>query len=134
MAAEGGIRDKILRVSMPLEKGGNSEGKVRAIPSRKRLLIGGVEDPWQVVLRVHSWAKQLRESRVESRTEVAKMEGITRARVSQLMPLCRITREQAEPALRERPGRAVSLRTLIKFARKAGEKLVPSCRGNMTLG
>jgi hypothetical protein len=108
---------------MPFEKGRNSKAKASEIPSRKRLLIGGVEDPWQVVLRVHSWAKQLREGRVESCTEVAKMEGITRARVSQLMPLCRITREQAEPALRERPGRAVSLRTLINFARKAGVKL-----------
>ena len=132
MAAQGGIRDKFLRVSMPFEKGRNSEGKARAIPSRKRLLIGNVEDPWQVVLRVHSWAKQLREGKVESCTEVARMEGITPARVSQLWPLCRITREQTEPALREHPGSAVSLRTLIKFAQKAGVKLMHSCGGNMT--
>ena len=134
MAAQGGIRDKILRVSMPFEKGRNSEGKARAIPSRKRLLIGNVEDPWQVVLRVHSWAKQLRESKVESCTEVARMEGITRARVSQLWPLCRITREQTEPALRERPGRPVSLRTLIKLARKAGDNFGHSCDGNKASG
>jgi alkylated DNA nucleotide flippase Atl1 len=122
MAAQGGIRDKILRVSMPFEKGTNSEEKARAMPSRKRLLFGDLEDPWQVVLKVHSWAKQLGEGRVHTCTEVARMEGITRARVSQLWPLSRITREQAEPALRERSGRAVSLRTLIKFARKAGVK------------
>jgi len=134
MAAQGGIRDKILQVSMPFEKGRNSEGKARAILSGKRLLIGNVEDPWLVVLKVHSWAKQLREGRVESCAEVARRENITRARVSQLWPLCRINREQAEPALRERSGRAISLRTLIKFARKAGVKLGQSCGGEMTPG
>jgi hypothetical protein len=134
MAARAGIRDKILRVSMPFEKERNSEGKAGAIPSRKRMLISNVEDPWQVVLKVHSWAKQLREGEVKTCAEVARREGITRARVSQLWPLWRITREQAEPAMRKRPGGAVSLRNLIKFARKAGEKFGHSCVGNKTSG
>jgi len=73
MAAQGGIRGKILRVSMPFEKGRNSEGKARAMPSRKRALFGNVEDPWQVVLKVHSWAKQLGEGTVQSCAEVARM-------------------------------------------------------------
>jgi hypothetical protein len=89
-------------------------------------------DPWQVVLKIHSWAKQLREGEVKTCAEAARREGITRARVSQLWPLWRITREQAEPALRRLPGGAVSLRNLIKFVRKAGEKFGHSCVGNTT--
>jgi hypothetical protein len=105
MAARAGIRDKILRVSMPFEKGKNSGGKPIAKQSPKRLLFGKVDDPWKVVLKVHSWAKQLGEGKVRSCTEVAKREGITRARVSQLWPLSKITREHVELALRECTGR-----------------------------
>jgi hypothetical protein len=126
MAAQGGIRDKILRVSMPFEKGRHPERKTRAIPARKRALFGNASDPRQVVRKVHSWAKQLREGRVKTRSEVAKREGITSARVSQLWPLCRITREQAELSLRESTSRAISLRTLIRFARNTGVDLADS--------
>jgi hypothetical protein len=40
MAAQGGIRDIILRVSMPFEKGRHPERKTRAIPARNvRFLV-----------------------------------------------------------------------------------------------
>lgn len=134
MAAQGGIQDKILRVSMPFVKGRNSARNARTNLTPKRHLFGNATDPWAVVLKVHSWAQQLREGRVHSRTEVAKMERITRARVSQLWPLSRITKEQAQQALRESTRRSVSLRTLIRFARKTGVKLSGSGGGNMASG
>ena len=116
MAAQGGIRDKILRVSMPFEKGRISTRKSRVILPQKRVLFGNLSDPWAVVVRVQSWAEQLREGRVRSRSEVAKREGITRARVSQLWPLSRIAKEQAEQSLRGSSRREISLRALIRFA------------------
>jgi len=122
MAAQGGIRDKILRVSMPFEKGRNSTAKSRVVLPQKRLLLGNLSDPWAVVIRVHSWAKQLREGRVQSRSEVAKREGITRARVSQLWPLSRIAKEQAELSLRDSSRREISLRALIRFAQNTDVK------------
>jgi hypothetical protein len=94
-------------------------------------LFGNLYNPWAVVIRVHSWAKQLREGRVQSRSEVARKEGITRARVSQLWPLCRITREQAELSLRASTRREISLRTLIRFARNPDVKLAGSGGGNL---
>jgi hypothetical protein len=45
MAAQGGIRDKILRVSMPFEKGKNSTGKSRASIARKSMVYGNAMNP-----------------------------------------------------------------------------------------
>src|SRR5271170_5262259 len=104
MAAQGGIRDKILRVSMPFEKGRNSSRKSRMVLPGKRLLFGNASDPWAVVLKVHSWASQLGEGRIRSRAEIARREGITQARVSQLWPLGKITREQMDNALKASMG------------------------------
>jgi len=117
MAAQGGIRDKILRVSMPFEKGRNSEGKARTSIPQKRVVSGSTADPWSVVLKVRLWAKQLEEGRVRSCAEIARREGITRARVSQLWPLSVITYEQADEALTASKGRGISLRRLIRIAR-----------------
>jgi hypothetical protein len=130
MAARAGIRDKILRVSMPFEKGRSSTRRSGRVLRQKRVLFGNLSDPWAVVIRVHSWAKQLREGRVQSCSEVAKIEGITRARVSQLWPLSRISKEQAEQSLRERSRREISLRALIRFARNTGVKLADSGGGD----
>jgi len=134
MAAQAGIRDKILRVSMPFEKVTTSTGKSKTVAVQKRLLFGNLSDPWAVFLRVHFWAKQLREGRVQTRSEVARREGITRARVSQLWPLCRITRERAEQALMASMRREISLRSLIKFAQSVDVKLVVSGLGNTARG
>jgi hypothetical protein len=123
MAARAGIRDKILRVSMPFEKGRNSMRKSRMVLSRKRLFFGSAKDPWAVLLKVHSWAEKLKEGRVRSCAEISRIEGITRARVSQLWPLSKITREQAEQALRESTRREISLRALINFAQNTCAKL-----------
>ena len=130
MAAQGGIRDKILRVSMPFEKGRSSERKSRLVHPQKRSLFGNAADPWAVVLKVCSWAEKLKDGHIHSRTEVAKMEGITRARVSQLWPLCRITREHAEQSLGGSKQREISLRTLIRFARNTGLGKADSGGGN----
>jgi len=130
MAARAGIREKILRVSMPFEKGRSSTRRSGRVLRQKRVLFGNLSDPWAVVIRVHSWAKQLREGRVQSCSEVAKIEGITRARVSQLWPLSRISKEQAEQSLRERSRREISLRALIRFARNTGVKLADSGGGD----
>ena len=130
MAARAGIRDKILRVSMPFEKGRSSTRRSGRVLRQKRVLFGNLSDPWAVVIRVHSWAKQLREGRVQSCSEVAKIEGITRARVSQLWPLSRVSKEQAEQSLRERSRREISLRALIRFARNTGVKLADSGGGD----
>ena len=115
---------------MPFEKGRSSTKKSRRVLSQKRMLFRNLSDPWAVVLRVQFWAKQLSEGRVQTRPEVAKMEGITRARVSQLWPLSRIAKEEAEQSLRERSRRQISLRALIRFARNTGVKLADSGGGN----
>jgi hypothetical protein len=84
MAAQEGIRDKILRVLMPFEKrrtsGNKTTEEITLIPQ----LPGTLSDPWSVVLKVPSWAGQLSEGKVGSRAEIARREGITRARISQL--------------------------------------------------
>ena len=71
---------------------------------------------------------------MRSCAEIARMEGITRARVSQLWPLCRITREQAEQALMASTRREISLRSLIKFVHSVDVKLVVSGCGNTAPG
>src|ERR1017187_4900772 len=98
MAAQGWIRDKILRVSMPFEKERNSTRRSTRVVAQKRPLFGNTTDPWQIVLKVQTWAAQIQEGRVRSCAEIARREGITRARVSQLWPLSEITRQQADEA------------------------------------
>jgi hypothetical protein len=122
MAAQGGTGDKILRVSMPFEKKRNSKRKSRASIVRKRMVSGTAMDPWSVVLKVHSWAAQLKEGRVHSCAEIARREGITPARVSQLWPLSEITREHVDVALILSFGKAVSLRKLIRIAQNSETK------------
>jgi hypothetical protein len=107
---------------MPFEKGRNSSRKSRLVLPQKRLLFGSAKDPWAVVLKVHSWAAQLKEGRVRSCEEIARREGITRARVSQLWPLSEITSEQSDKALTGSNGREISLRRLIQIARNPDEK------------
>jgi hypothetical protein len=122
MAAQEGIRDKILRVSMPFEKGTISMRKSRTRIPRKHIISGDATDPWSMVLKVRSWAAQLREGRVRSCAEIARRECITRARVSQLWPLSEITKEQADEALTTNQGREISLRRLILIARNRDMK------------
>jgi hypothetical protein len=122
MAAQGGMRDKILRVSMPFEKGRISKRKSTMGSTQKRSFFGSASDPLMVILRVRSWASQLREGSVHSCAEIARREGITRARVSQLWPLSKITSERADEALRAGKGREISLRRLIGIARNPDVK------------
>jgi len=122
MAAQGGIRDKILRVSMPFEKGTNTTRKLTTPSSRRRPLFGNLSDSWAVVLKVRSWALELKEGRVRSCAEIARREGITRARVSQLWSLSEITSEQSDKALTGSKGREISLRRFIQIARNPDEK------------
>ena len=134
MAAQGGVRDKILRVSMPFEKGRNSIRKLRMVLPKKRLLFGNTADPWRVVLKVRSWHENLKKGGVRSCAEIARREGITPALVSQLWPLLEITREQAEKALTPGNGRKISLRALIRVARKTQVNLADSGGGNPACG
>src|SRR5579859_7035966 len=122
MAAQGGIRDNILQVSMPFEKGINSTRKSKAILPKMRRIFGNVSGPWVVVLKVLLWAAELREGRVRSCAEIAKREGITRARVSHLWPLSQSTREPADEAQLGGMGREISLRKLIRIARNPDAK------------
>lgn len=122
MAAQGGIRDKILRVSMPFEKGRNTTRISRSVFPQNRLISGNEMDPWKVILKVRSWASQLGEGRVSSCAEIARREGITRARVSQLWPIRSITREQMDDSLKASRGKDISLRRLIRIARNPDVK------------
>jgi hypothetical protein len=128
------MRDKILGVSMPFERGRNSTRKSTTVLLRKRLLFGGAKDAWAVVLKVHSWAAQVKEGRVRSCAEIARREGITRARVSQLWPLSEITKQQADEVLTASKGRKISLRGLIRIARNLDVKLEGLVAGNMASG
>jgi hypothetical protein len=80
---------------MPFEKGSNPARKSRPVLHQKSPISESAVDPWLVVLKVRSWAAQLREGRVRSRAEMARREAITRASVSQLWPLSEIMREEA---------------------------------------
>ena len=101
---------------------------------QKRLLFGNATDAWTVVLKIRSWAEKLKEGRVRSCAEIARMEDITRARVSQLWPLGMITMEQVQQSLSESTRRAISLGTVIRFARNTGVELAGSGGGIMTRG
>jgi hypothetical protein len=134
MAAQGGIRDKILRVSMSFETGKNSTRKANKEIPQKRRFTGTASYPWSVILKVHSWTAHLREGRVRSCAEIARREGITRARVSQLWPLGKITREQLDDALTASKGGEVSLRGLIRIARSPDMKTEGPEPENMASG
>jgi hypothetical protein len=118
MAAQGGVQDKILRVSMPFEKGRKLARKSGTVPQQKHLLFGNSADPWSVVLKVRFWAAQLRVGRVLSCAEIARKEGITSARVSQLWPLSRITGKRMDNFLEASKGGRFSLRQLLRFVRE----------------
>ena len=134
MAAQGGIRDKILRVSMSFETGKNSTRKANKEIPQKRRFTGTASYPWSAILKVHSWTAHLREGRVRSCAEIARREGITRARVSQLWPLGKITREQFDDALTASKGGEVSLRGLIRIARSPDMKTEGPEPENMASG
>jgi hypothetical protein len=122
MAAHEGVRGKIIRVSMPFERSTNSTKKMGVSIPQKRLTSRYSIDPRSVVLKVHSWATQLSEGRVRSRAEIARREGITRARVSQLWPLSEIAREQADEGLKASKLKRNRLRGLIQIARNLNLK------------
>jgi hypothetical protein len=117
MAAQGGIRDKILRISMSFEKRTNSARCSRVVYTQKHMVAGNATDPWSVVLKVRSWAAQLREGRVHSCAEIARREGITRARVSQLWPLSRLTGKRMDNFLKASKDGRISLRQLLSIVR-----------------
>jgi ribosomal protein L25 (general stress protein Ctc) len=134
MAAQEGSRDKILRLEMPFEIGRNSMRNSRAAGKKEGMVFGDAIDPWSVVLRVRSWTSQLREGRVHSCSEIAKNEGITRARVSQLWPLSEITQKQVDEALIANKGRGLSIRRLISIARIPNARSERSGAKNMVSG
>jgi hypothetical protein len=101
---------------------------------KNRLLLGNLSDPWVPVLKVHSWVAQLKEGRVVSCAEIARREPTTPARVSQLWPLGKITREQVEDALTASMRREISLRRLIQIARNPDVKTKSPRPENMASG
>ena len=122
MAAHDRLRDKILRVSMPFGGGTNLLRKRReSIPQKRWASRYGI-DPWSVVLKVHSWAEQLREGTVQTRAEIARREAITPARVSQLWPLSEIARELADVGQQASNVKKYSLQRLIRIARNLNVK------------
>jgi hypothetical protein len=107
---------------MPFETARNSIRKATMEIPQKRRFTGTASYLWSVILKVHSWTAHLREGRVRSCAEIARREGITRARVSQLWPLGKITREQLDDTLTASKGGEVSLRGLIRIARSPDMK------------
>jgi hypothetical protein len=122
MAAQGGIRDKNLRVSVPFEKRADSGRYSTIVRTQKNIVVGNATDPWPVVLKVRSWTAQLREGRVYSCAAIARREGITPAPVSQRRSRYEITREKADEDLSASEGRDVSIRRLIRIFRNPGIK------------
>ena len=116
---------------MPFEMGRNSTRNSIKVLAQKRLLLGNATYPWAVVLKVHSWAAQIKDGRVSSCAEIARREGITRARVSQLWPLGMITKEQMQQALSGSTKKEISLRSLIQFARDTGVNMAGLAGGNL---
>ncbi len=89
---------------------------------QKRRVTGTASYAWSMIIKVRLWVVQLREGRVRSYAEIARREGITRARVSQLWPLGKITWEQLDDTLTASKGGEVSLRGLIRIARSPDMK------------
>ena len=118
MAAQGGIRDKILRVSMPFEKGRREAGSPAAVRAQKHPVQGNAMDPWLVVLKLRLWAAQLREGKVRSCAEIAIREGLTPARVSLVWPLARVTRKRMDDVLKASQNGRISLRRLLRIVRQ----------------
>lgn len=118
MAAQGGTGDKILRVSMPFEKEKYATRRSKAIITQKRLASGSARDPWSTIHKVHSWAAQLKDGRVRSCAEIARREGITPARASQLWPLARITGKRMDDVLKASEDGRISLRRLLRIVRE----------------
>src|ERR1700677_204101 len=77
MAAQGGMRDKILRVSMPFEKGRISKRKSTKGSTQKLSFFGSASDPLMVILRVWalSAASRLGLFHVTKRHEKLKSDG-----------------------------------------------------------
>jgi len=103
---------------MPFEKGRASTRKPTRESMQERLHFVAAEDTWSVVLKVRSWDSQLREGSVSSCAEIARREGITRARVSQLWPLARIIGKRIDDVLKAGEDRRVSLRRLLRIVRE----------------
>ena len=122
MAAQGGAEDKILRVSMLFERGGNLARKARTVLPQKHLSFGNAADPSSVVLKVRFWAAQLRDGKVRSCAEIARKEGITSARVSQLWPLSRMTAKRMDDVLEASKDGRISLRQLLRIVRESETK------------
>lgn len=68
------------------------------------------------ILKVRRWARQLREHQVPSLSTIANKEGISVARVSQLLALDRLPDADVEPLLRSM--KRISVRAAIGAARK----------------
>jgi hypothetical protein len=134
MAAQGGAEDKILRVSMLFEKGGNLARKSRLVLPQKHLSFGNAADPSSVVLKVRFWAAQLRDGRVRSCAEIARKEGITSARVSQLWPLSRMTAKRIDDVLEASKDGRISLRQLLRIVRESETKRRVSQAENAATG
>jgi hypothetical protein len=67
-------------------------------------------------LNVRGWARQLRDHEVQGLSTIANKEGISVARVSQLLVLDRLPRAEVEPLLRSM--KRISVRAAIRAERK----------------
>jgi hypothetical protein len=117
MAAQDGSGYKILRVSMPFERGRISSHDPSAFTGQEGATRLGWLDPIVAVRRVRRWVARLKTGEVQSCAEIARRERITPARVSQLWPLVRMTDQQVEHALSASSLRKVSVRKLLQLAK-----------------
>ena len=79
-----------------------------------------VREQRDVVERVLGWARELKENPSLRQADIARREGVSRARVSQLMKLARIPSGRLK-GLRDSECGKLSVRELLKIA-GAGER------------
>lgn len=68
-----------------------------------------------VFQKVKNWKAELTSGKIKSLGEIARREGISTARVSQLLPLGSLNTEQVQTEIKRKRG--ISVRGLIAFAR-----------------
>jgi hypothetical protein len=128
------MEDKIIRVSMPFDGASVS----RRIPGSD--LIGKARsgdrgiDPLELVPRVRSWIAKRGKGVFKSNKEIARSEGITPARVSQLLPIGKMTDEQVHLLKALSDLEKLSIRKLIQIAKNPRAEVCAKMGGESAVG
>jgi hypothetical protein len=109
--------DKTIRVSMLFEKTSVSRRNSGSDRTEKPRSTNCDIDPLDVVAKARSWIAKRGKGVFKTNAEIARIEGITRARVSQLLPVGRLTDQQIQFLRGAADGAKVSIRALIRAAK-----------------